>query len=624
GPKVQNKRLLRCFFIIIIIIIIKRNAAAHGSCIALPAPAHTSIQLLSSPSLAAHMRHPFAPRSSRILHSICSLPPLFLPLFPLLFFVHLALPQPPYLIARVVHHSSPKPLRRSLHPPCASILFTPSTSGQTQSPLSYTPIPVRLSSNTTSTSRPGSYSYSFAVAAPPGDGTEKGPFASELITLHEPFGQYFAVMELGSPASEIAVIIDTGSEITWVQCEPCLECSSQIRDPIFNPSRSQTYRKLQCHSNWCHDTSGLTIGCPKSRAFSSAVADKDDSSSFMNSTECIYNATYGDNSVSYGELSVDTLTIPSASGRAVAIPKFVFGCGRVNTGVETDFNASGLMGLNRGTHSIISQLGMQKFAYCLPDRSHNIDAVGFVVFGNYHPPSKNTKGAIDQAQPSFVREIDKNGLPPMQYVKLLLNNKSDFYAQSYYVNLTGVRIGEKLLDIPLQVFDIDPNTGDGGTIIDTGTSLTSFIDHAYKVFKETIRTQVSGDVRPIDIPELPSFDTCYTVGRGEGWPRVPEMYLQFDGGATEVRLPDGNLWLQVGTEGDRNLYCLAFATAGEGTGGRNVIGNFQQQNLMVDYDVVRAHIGFVHLHRCSDAQITFDSCLGFLFVSVVIFLLSSS
>ncbi|MCO5547130.1 hypothetical protein L7F22_000572 [Adiantum nelumboides] len=580
----------------------------------------------------------------RVQHPIC-LPPLLLlvpslSLFSLLFFAHLALPQqPPFLIARVVHRSSPKPLRRSLRSsPSPSLLFPlkhpPSPSSPRHRPQSsapsYTSIPAYLSnSNTTSTSRPES-TYTYSVAAEPPDNatTEKGPFASELITLHEPFGQYFAVMELGSPASEIAVIIDTGSEITWVQCQPCLQCGSQIRDPIFDPSGSHTYHKLQCHSNWCRDTSGLTIGCPKSTAFTSMAADKYDShSTIINSTECIYNATYGDNSISYGELSVDTLTIPSASGRPVAITKFVFGCGRINSGVETDFNASGLMGLDRGSHSIISQLGIQKFAYCLPDRSHNIDAMGFVVFGNYLHHLSMHSNKSSQGQPSVMGEIDKTGLPPMQYVKLLLNNKSDYYAQSYYVNLTGIRVGKQLLDIPSSLFDIDQNTGYGGTIIDTGTSLTSFINLAYKVFQDAIRMDIAGDARPIYIPELPSFETCYTVGRGEGWPQGPEIYLQFDGGATEVRLPEGNVWLQVGTEGDRNLYCLAFAAAGEGMGGRNVIGNFQQQNFMVDYDVARARIGFAHLHRCSSAgaaRVGPFSWMCLLFVSVFVVVLSNT
>lgn len=441
----------------------------------------------------------------------------------------------------------------------------------------------------------------FTAGRPPENGTE-GPFSSQLITLNEPFGQYFAVMELGSPAAGIALIIDTGSEIAWVQCLPCRKCGSQIRDPIFDPSRSSTYRKLPCRSVWCKDAAGLAMGC-RPHAFSTPTK----------SDTCFYNATYGDNSVSYGELSVDTLTIPSLDGNPVTVSEFVFGCGLENTGVETDFNASGLMGLDRGSHSVVSQLGVHKFVYCLPDRTHNIDATGFISFGNQQLLPSTGRGS----QPN----VDVP--PPLQYTTLLLNNKTEFYAQSYYVNLTGISVERQLLDIPSSLFEIDEFSGYGGTIIDTGTSLTSFVDLAYAAFRDSVRSQVSGSARQIYIPELPSFDSCYTMPRAEGAPAAPEIRLHFDGSGLELRLPKSNVWLQVGTEGDRNVYCLAFAAAGQGAGGRNVIGNFQQQNFLVEYDLQRGRIGFAHLLQCSPAaenrRLGPFSWLRLLFLSLVFF-----
>src|SRR5438105_1675901 len=54
------------------------------------------------------------------------------------------------------------------------------------------------------------------------------------------FGEFMVPIQLGTPPQEASIIIDTGSDLTWIQSQPCNKCYTQA-DPIFDPSKSSTY-----------------------------------------------------------------------------------------------------------------------------------------------------------------------------------------------------------------------------------------------------------------------------------------------------------------------------------------------------------------------------------------------
>jgi hypothetical protein len=70
--------------------------------------------------------------------------------------------------------------------------------------------------------------------------------SSRIITLDEDFGQYFAVVEIGTPAIEAALILDTGSQLLWVQCQPCVQCGVQAnyQSPIAPHIRPNLMRSI--------------------------------------------------------------------------------------------------------------------------------------------------------------------------------------------------------------------------------------------------------------------------------------------------------------------------------------------------------------------------------------------
>ncbi|KAG2300832.1 hypothetical protein Bca52824_037304 [Brassica carinata] len=59
-------------------------------------------------------------------------------------------------------------------------------------------------------------------------------------------GDYIVTVGIGTPKHDLSLIFDTGSDLTWTQCEPCgrnKTCYPQ-KEPIFNSSLSSSY--FQC------------------------------------------------------------------------------------------------------------------------------------------------------------------------------------------------------------------------------------------------------------------------------------------------------------------------------------------------------------------------------------------
>ncbi|KAK4410670.1 Aspartyl protease family protein [Sesamum angolense] len=121
---------------------------------------------------------------------------------------------------------------------------------------------------------------------------------------------YIVTVALGG--RNLTMIVDTGSDLAWVQCQPCKLCYSQP-EPLFNPLISPSYQSLQCNSQACHTLQ---------------FATGNSGSCGNNAPICNYVVTYGDGSYSHGELGSDHLVLGTTP-----VENFVFGCGRNNKGL---------------------------------------------------------------------------------------------------------------------------------------------------------------------------------------------------------------------------------------------------------------------------------------------------
>lgn len=323
------------------------------------------------------------------------------------------------------------------------------------------------------------------------------------------------------------MVLDTGSDIIWLQCSPCKKCYTQS-DPIFNPRNSKSYKIIPCGSSLCN-----RLNSPDCK-----------------NNVCQYNVSYGDSSFTAGDFSTETLTFHSNAVSHVAI-----GCGHDNGGL---FNGSaGLLGLGRGGLSFITQIGNQfsyKFSYCLVDRSASAKSSS-IVFGDS----------------SFSRSV--------LFTPILKNPKIRSF---YYIELLGISVGGlPVQGITTSLFQFD-RSGNGGVIIDSGTTVTRLTRVAYVALRNAYRA-MAGNLKRV--PEFALFDTCFDLS-GVKEVKVPTVVMHFRG--ADVSLPAANQLIPVD---NKRTFCFAFA-ASTTMGGLSIIGNIQQQGFRVVYDLAGSRIGF--------------------------------
>ncbi|KAA8521039.1 hypothetical protein F0562_011808 [Nyssa sinensis] len=317
---------------------------------------------------------------------------------------------------------------------------------------------------------------------------------------------YLMKLSIGSPPVEILAIADTGSDLVWLQCKPCLPCYQQDH-PLFDPMKSSTYKELSCYSESCQNLSLPIRKCGNTQ------------------NECQYYYPYGDGSYTEGVLTTDTITLGSTDGKVTAFPNSVFGCGYNNSGIFSS-HESGIVGLGGGSLSLVSQLGAeieQKFSYCLLPRTIN----------NYASILKFGTNAV----------ISGEGVisTPFQY-------KYPDHT-SYYLTLEGASVGGKKIGNFHKPF-----TG-GNIIIDSGTTLTFLETSFYNDLKAAV-IQVIG-LEPVPAPQ--GYDLCYLKTY---FSAVPEMtiVLHFNGADLSLKTlntfrdwEDISCFTMVPTE-DKNLF----------------------------------------------------------------------
>ncbi|XP_009607692.1 protein ASPARTIC PROTEASE IN GUARD CELL 2-like [Nicotiana tabacum] len=313
-------------------------------------------------------------------------------------------------------------------------------------------------------------------------------FGSEVISgMEQGSGEYFVRIGVGSPVREQYMVIDAGSDIVWVQCQPCTHCYHQS-DPVFDPSLSASFSGVPCTSSLCErvDNSGCHAG------------------------RCKYEVMYGDGSYTKGTVALETLTFGRTVVRDVAI-----GCGHSNGGMF--IGAAGLLGLGGGSMSLMGQLGGQTggaFSYCLVSRG------------------TGSTGSLE-----FGREILPMGAA---WVPLIRNPQAPSF---YYIGLSGLGVGGARVAISEDVFRLT-EVGDGGVVMDTGTAVTRLPTAVYEAFRNAFIAQTASLPRA---PAMSIFDTCYDLNEFVTV-RVPTVSFFLMGGPI-LTLPARNFLIPVDERG---------------------------------------------------------------------------
>ncbi|KAK4774978.1 hypothetical protein SAY86_009913 [Trapa natans] len=350
------------------------------------------------------------------------------------------------------------------------------------------------------------------------------PIASGRQIVQSP--TYVARVQIGTPEQTMLMALDTSNDAAWVPCSGCIGCASST---VFDPAKSTSFKAVGCQAAQCQQVPNPTCS----------------------GSACSFNMTYGGSSIAAG-LFQDTFRLATDP-----VAEYTFGCIQKVTG--TSAPPQGLLGLGRGPLSLVSQaqrLYKSTFSYCLPS-FRSLSFSGSLRLGPAGQPIR------------------------IKYTPLLRNPRR---SSLYYVNLMGIRVGRKVVDIPPEALAFNPTTG-AGTVFDSGTVFTRLVEPAYVAVRDAFRARM----RNATVSSLGGFDTCYSVPV-----LAPTITFMFAG--MNMTLPMDNILIHS-TAG--SLSCLAMAAAPSNVNSvLNVIASMQQQNHRVLFDVPNSRLG-VSREPCS-------------------------
>ncbi|XP_020535829.1 aspartic proteinase NANA, chloroplast [Jatropha curcas] len=354
--------------------------------------------------------------------------------------------------------------------------------------------------------------------------------------------EYFVSFRIGSPRPQkFLLVADTGSDLTWMHCKyRCKGCpmSSPHRGRVFNGNDSPSFRTIPCSSKMCEDDLipyQSVADCPSPEL------------------PCIFDYGYANGYRAIGIFANETVKVGLHSRLKIVLFNVVIGCTVKFIG---DSKLDGVLGLGYSKHSFVVRLAEvfgNKFSYCLVDHLSPTNVRNYLSFGDV----KHTK------------------VQNMQYTELLLDYMNPYYC----VNVSGISVDGKMLNIPQEVWNI---TGKGGVILDSGTSMTILAGAAHDTVVNAFKVALA-NFEKIEIPGIPVKHCFSTEGYNESL--VPRLVFHFADGA-KFQPPIKNYVIDVA----RDTKCLAFTSGG--WPGTTIIGNILQQNHLWEFDLGRARLGY--------------------------------
>jgi hypothetical protein len=380
---------------------------------------------------------------------------------------------------------------------------------------------------------------------------------------------------VGAPPQNVTMVLDTGSELSWLRCNGSRVPSAPPPQApaAFNGSASSTYAAAHCSSPECQ-WRGRDLPVPP---FCAGPP----------SNSCRVSLSYADASSADGILAADTFLL----GGAPPV-RALFGCvtsysSATATNSSDSEAATGLLGMNRGSLSFVTQIATLRFAYCIAPG----DGPGLLVLGG--------DGAALAPQLNYTPLIQISR--PLPY----------FDRVAYSVQLEGIRVGAALLPIPKSVLAPD-HTGAGQTMVDSGTQFTFLLADAYAPLKGEFLNQTSALLAPLGESEFVfqgAFDACFRASEARvaaASQMLPEVGLVLRG--AEVAVGGEKLLYRVpgerrGEGGAEAVWCLTFGNSDMAGMSAYVIGHHHQQNVWVEYDLQNGRVGFAPA-RCDLATAT--------------------
>ncbi|XP_062116972.1 aspartyl protease APCB1 [Humulus lupulus] len=375
----------------------------------------------------------------------------------------------------------------------------------------------------------------------------------------DPDGLYYTYILVGNPPRRYFLDMDTGSDLTWIQCDaPCSSCAKGP-NPLYKPTRGNIL--------------------PSKDSLCSVIQRNQKTGHCETCRQCDYEIQYADSSSSLGVLAKDELHLKLKNGSLTNV-NIVFGCGYDQQGLLLNSLAKtdGILGLSRAKVSLSSQLASKGIIKNVVGHCLSIDAGG----GGYMFLGED-----------FVPHWGMSWIP-------MLNTPSvDFY----HSEIVRINYGNKQL-----------NLGSGSSraeqvVFDSGSSYTYFSKEPYSDLVASLEElSAVGLVRDFSDPLLPicwqakmpfrsvadvkQFFKTITLQFGSSWWLV----------STRLQIPPEG-YLSISSKGNVCLGILDGSKVHDGSS--TILGDISMRGHLVVYDNENHKIGWTN-SGCAKPQ-RFDS-----------------
>ncbi|MED6188271.1 hypothetical protein PIB30_084356 [Stylosanthes scabra] len=354
-------------------------------------------------------------------------------------------------------------------------------------------------------------------------------------------------LPIGTPPQLQQMVLDTGSQLSWIQCNPKQRTNIKTTSPSpstssFDPSLSSSFSLLPCTHPACKPRVPdftLPTTCDQNRI-------------------CHYSYFYADGTYAEGNLVREKLALSNSQ----STPPLILGCATE----EDSKDARGILGMNLGRLSFPSQAQITKFSYCVPTRQARSSSVTGSFYLGDNPDSSRFR-YVDML--TFGQSQRMPNLDPLAFT----------------VPLQGIRIGATKLNIPASVFKPDAG-GSGQTMVDSGSEFTFLVDEAYSRVREEVVRLVGPRLKKGYVYG-DAADMCFDGNAVEIGRLIGDMAFEFEKGV-EIVIPKDRVLADVGG----GVHCLGIGRSERLGAASNIIGSFHQQNLWVEFDLANRRLGF--------------------------------
>ncbi|KAL4022769.1 hypothetical protein IC575_016514 [Cucumis melo] len=350
-----------------------------------------------------------------------------------------------------------------------------------------------------------------------------------------PLGHFTVSVTIGNPPKVFELDIDTGSDLTWVQCDaPCTGCTLP-RDRLYKPHNNV----VRCGEPLC-----------------AALFSASKSPCKNPNDQCDYEVEYADHGSSIGVLVKDPVPLRLTNGTILA-PNLGFGCGydQHNGGSQSPPLTAGVLGLGNSKATMATQLSALSHVRNVLGHCFSGQGDGFLFFGGDLVPS--------------------SGMSWMPILRTLGGKYSAGPAEVYFGgNPVGIR----------------------GLILtfDSGSSYTYFNSQVYGAVLNLLRNGLKG--QPLrDAPEDKTLPMCWKGSKAfksvaDARNFFKPLALSFGNSKkVQFQIPP-EAYLIISNLGN---VCLGILNGSQvGLGNVNLIGDISMLDKMMVYDNERQQIGW--------------------------------